>query len=169
MWECNQSISRKERVTVLHLIIALTCYRALLKSSFTFSVSALVTLNAKLLPLNGWNLTPMLAGGAAGICLSVPPSPKQKPTLSWYPIATSGHKSEQWPLSFPSLMCDLCFPGGQGDGLILRPVGNPTRSQGPSSNNYLTSGETAAEQRQLCSRGLTPTETYRKWKQKVSF
>lgn len=57
--------------------------------------------------------------------------------------------------------------GGQGDGLSLGPVGNLTRSYGPSSNNYLTSGETKAEQRQGCRRdsGLTPIETYRKRRQ----
>lgn len=84
-----------------------------------------------------------------------------------YPIATSGHKSEEWPFSFPSLMRDLRFPGGQGDGLSLGPVGNLTRSQGSSSNNYLTSGETTAEQRQDCRRGSgsTLTETYRKRRQ----
>lgn len=115
-------------------------------SSFTFPASAPLTLNAKLLPLNGWNLKPTLAGGAGGIYFGVPL--EQKLSLSWrYPIATSGHKSEEWPFSVPPLMRDLCFPGGQRDGLILGPAGNSTKSHRASSNISLTSGETPAEQR----------------------
>ena len=119
-----------------------------------------LTLPAKLLPLNGWNLKPTLAGGALMCPHLRNKNHRWAGGILWLRRVIN---QSSGPFHSPSLMRDLCFPGGQGDGLSLGPVGNLTRSHGPSSNNHLTSGETTAEQRG--SGSATPTETYRKRRQ----
>lgn len=72
IWERNLQENQSKRKRLLCCLCVSSWQKAISKSSFTSSATAPLTLNAKLLPLNGWNLKPTLAGGAGGICFGVP-------------------------------------------------------------------------------------------------